>query len=67
MDYVVEKMEAFTLIGVSRQVKFASAYQDIPVFWDEFCKKYCQRGQEKAECKCYSISEPFKAQTLTKK
>ena len=49
MDYVVEKMEAFTLIGVSRQVKFASAYQDIPVFWDEFCKKYCQRGQEKAE------------------
>jgi AraC family transcriptional regulator len=40
MDYVVEKMAAFRLIGFSENVAMASAYQDIPVFWDAFCKKY---------------------------
>ena len=41
MDYVVEKMEGFYLVGIPREVDFSSAYQEIPMFWNEFCQKHC--------------------------
>ena len=40
MDYVIEKMAEFQLIGFSDNVAMASAYRDIPAFWDAFCNKY---------------------------
>lgn len=40
MDYVVEKMESFQVIGFEREFSFDSSYQEIPKFWDEFCEKY---------------------------
>lgn len=40
MDYVVEKMCGFQVIGFERRFSFESAYQEIPKFWDEFCKNY---------------------------
>lgn len=40
MDYVVEKMEGFQVIGFEREFSFDSSYQEIPKFWDEFCEKY---------------------------
>lgn len=51
MDYVVEKMEGFQVIGFGREFSFESSYQEIPKFWDEFCEKYRKTllGQEKPE------------------
>ncbi len=36
MDYVVEKMGEFQLIGVEREFSPETSYQEIPKFWDEF-------------------------------
>ncbi len=41
MDYVVEKMQGFKVIGFEREFSYDNAYKEIPVFWEEFCKKYC--------------------------
>lgn len=40
MDYVVEKMEGFKVIGFERDFSFEAGYQEIPKFWDEFWGKY---------------------------
>ena len=40
MDYVVEKMTNFQVIGFEREFDFESSYQAIPQFWDEYWKKY---------------------------
>ncbi len=42
MDYVIEKMSGFKVIGFEREFSFESSYQEIPKFWDEFCDKYCK-------------------------
>ena len=38
MDYVVEEMEAFQIIGFERSFATNEGYQEIPKFWDEFCR-----------------------------
>lgn len=43
MDYVVEKMNGFKLIGFEREFSFETAYQEIPRFWDEIKEKYFSR------------------------
>ena len=45
MNYVVEKMDAMTVIGYDRIFSFETSYQEIPQFWSEFvgnctAKKY---------------------------
>lgn len=40
MDYVVEKMDGFKLIGFQRTFQFDTSYREIPEFWDEFNRKY---------------------------
>lgn len=61
MDFVIEKREAMRMIGFERVFSFENSYQEIPNFWDEFCRRYCsgdmpcQPGEEKlrqtiAEC-----------------
>lgn len=40
MDYTVEKMQGFKVIGFEKEVSFCSGYQEIPKFWNEFCEKY---------------------------
>jgi predicted transcriptional regulator YdeE/AraC-like DNA-binding protein len=40
MDYVVEKMKSFKVIGFEREFSFESGYQEIPKFWNTFCDKY---------------------------
>ena len=37
MDYTVEKMNGFKVIGFEREFTLEDAYQQIPKFWDEFC------------------------------
>ncbi|WP_353095521.1 AraC family transcriptional regulator [Tissierella praeacuta] len=41
MDYVVEKMQGFKVIGFKKEFSFDNAYKEIPKFWDEFREKYC--------------------------
>ena len=36
MDYRVEQMEAFQIIGFKREFAYDSSFQKIPQFWDEF-------------------------------
>jgi len=36
MDYKIEKMDAFKVIGYERDFSFDDAYQKIPQFWTEF-------------------------------
>ncbi len=60
MEFVIEKREAMRMIGFERVFSFENSYQEIPKFWDEFCRRYCgdapcQPGEEKtrqtiAEC-----------------
>jgi AraC family transcriptional regulator len=40
MNYTVEKMAAFQVIGIRQKVAFAAAYQKIPAFWDDFCQQH---------------------------
>ena len=43
MDYVVERMEGFQVIGFGREFTDGAAYQEIPRYWDEFSEKYLER------------------------
>lgn len=40
MDYVVEKMPSFKVIGFARDFSFENSYMEIPKFWDEIYQKY---------------------------
>lgn len=39
MDFTVEKMKGFKVIGFEREFSPEDAYQRIPGFWEEFCHK----------------------------
>ena len=41
MDFTVERMESFQVIGVTRTFHPETSYQEIPKFWDEFIKTRC--------------------------
>ncbi|MBQ1826824.1 MAG: AraC family transcriptional regulator [Erysipelotrichaceae bacterium] len=40
MDYRIEKMEPFRLIGFEREFSAETSYGQIPLFWDEITEKY---------------------------
>jgi len=40
MDYTVDKMAAFKVIGFSREFSVDTCYLEIPKYWDEVFKKY---------------------------
>lgn len=40
MDFVVEKVENFQVIGFEREIPLESSYEDAPRFWDDFKEKY---------------------------
>ncbi len=39
MDYAIERMESMRVIGFERLFSFGRGYQEIPIFWNEFCEK----------------------------
>ena len=41
MDYVMEQMDSFQVVGFKKEVQYESAYQEIPLFWKEVMKQYC--------------------------
>lgn len=61
MDYTVEKMKGFKVIGYEREFSFDTSYQEIPGFWDEICNsklvelfsgKTPESEEEKTICNC---------------
>lgn len=61
MDFTVEKMESFQLIGMEREFSPETSYREIPRFWDEFIGAHCaplwagkkpETALEKAVCEC---------------
>ena len=43
MDYIVEKMSGFKVIGFEKIFSMETSYQEIPKFWDEAREKYIAR------------------------
>lgn len=61
MDFTVEKMDGWQVIGVEREFSAETSYQEIPRFWDEFIEQRCaplwagkkpETALEKAVCEC---------------
>jgi AraC family transcriptional regulator len=51
MNYKIEKMDAFTVLGVERTFNEENSFQEIPKYWGEFF----QRGYQKLVCPVYGI------------
>lgn len=43
MDYIVEKMSRFRVVGFEKIFSFEAGYNEIPRFWDEVSEKYLSR------------------------
>lgn len=43
MDYSIEKMDTFKVIGFAREFQGESSMQEIPKFWDEISGKYAMK------------------------
>lgn len=58
MDYKIEKMNGFTVIGFEKTVSEETAYRDCPAFWSEYQEKYMtpalRRGRRRE-----NMSRPF--------
>lgn len=61
MDFTIEKVNGFQVIGFEREFSAEDSYDRIPEFWDEYCKKYFsalwngkvpETPVEKAICGC---------------
>ena len=51
MDYRIVEKEAFTVMGISKMFRYDNSLEEIPKFWDEYCKG----GENKAVCGMYGI------------
>lgn len=40
MDYKIEQMNGFTVIGFEKMISEETAYRDCPAFWSEYQEKY---------------------------
>jgi len=49
MDYIVEQMEAFQVIGLEKQVPYETSFQLCPQFWTEMCQTYFQKPDNQSE------------------
>lgn len=59
LDYTIEQMEAFQVIGFERIFQYDSAFDNIPKFWEEYCSKYMKQCEEELRESCigmYGIS-----------
>lgn len=68
MDYKVEKMDGFKIIGIRRTFNSENSYQEIPKFWDEIYKKYyltfCSKPEYKDGVPTDSIEKAFKENNI---
>lgn len=40
MDYIVEKMDSFKIVGFQKEVSFDNSYSEIPEFWNEATRTF---------------------------
>lgn len=59
MNYRIEKMDAFKIIGLKRKFSMESSYKKIPEFWDEIYHKYYLTFCDKPEYKDGVPSNPI--------
>lgn len=60
MNYVVEEVKNFQVIGFERRFSFDSSYQEIPKYWDNFSKMYMSdsmNNELKEWIQTYNIGE----------
>lgn len=43
MDYKIENLKAFKVVGIEKEFSMEDSYEQIPKFWDEFWEKYMAR------------------------
>lgn len=48
MDYQIEKMESFQVVGFSKRFHISTSYQEIPIFWEEITQKYAEKMKTKS-------------------
>lgn len=62
MDYTVEKLKGFKVIGFEREFTMENSYREIPRFWDEvfrekimplYCKEKPENKREEILCRCH--------------
>lgn len=59
MEYRIEALEAFQVIGIEKTFRYDSAFANIPKFWDEYCHLHIQKYGYVLEMCCigmYGIS-----------
>lgn len=49
MNYKIEKMNEFTLIGFEKIISNRTGFEDCPAFWGEFTEGYMQPIMEKGK------------------
>lgn len=57
MDYVVEKMDSFKVLGIEKGIPYETSYQEIPLFWNEFKTNCCQEQVTKEIIEQFHIGE----------
>ncbi len=65
MEFTVEKLEHFALVGFEREIAFDAGYRDCPEFWEEFSAGYLQplfsgkdpETEEERAVRAYRIGE----------
>lgn len=51
LDYTIETMDAFKVIGISKGFTYENAFNEIPKFWAQWRQKYLCKLNEKKETK----------------
>jgi len=68
MNYSIEKMDGFKIIGIKRQFKGETAYQEIPKFWSEIYEKYyltfCDKPEYKDGVPTNPVEKAFKVNNV---
>lgn len=52
MDYTIEKMDAFPVIGIHRRFSFENAYAEIPQYWSEVIENEKEKIYAKLQGRC---------------
>lgn len=55
IDYTIESMDAFQVIGIERVFQYETAFQKIPKFWSEYCREYRNEFMEKLRDCCIGM------------
>lgn len=52
LEYTIEKMEAFKMIGIKKTFRYDKAFEEIPPFWQAYNEQYQKGSLTKAQDEC---------------